>query len=201
MRRYSRRGQTRPLKLPQYLTREQAQAVLKVPDRRYPTQHRNAVLMRVMIDTGLRSAEVLDLEWRDVDLNTGKITVRSGKGGKGRVVWLNEGALEELRNWRERAPEKSPYVFPTLEGGRYDDSNLRSAVARYGRKAGLSFRLHPHVLRHTFATEFLRETRNLVMLQKTLGHSDISTTVIYTHVVDGEREEAMRGFSVLEGVS
>lgn len=179
--------------LPKFLTEDERIALLRVPNKRYATGHRNLVMLHLMLNAGLRASEVLKLQMRDVDLNSGKLMVREGKGKKDRAVWLDEETLELLRQWKERKPDGSFY-FTTLDGKPVSDRYLRAALERYGKKAGIDKRVHPHLLRHTFATQFFQNTRNILMTQKALGHADVSTTMIYTHVVDDEMEAAMKGF-------
>jgi site-specific recombinase XerD len=181
-------------KIPEVLTEDEVRLLLKQPNKRYPTGMRNLCLMRVMLDAGLRASEVIKLTVQDIDWRSGKLKVRLGKGAKDRVLWINEDLLELLRKWRERRPEGTDLLFPTLDGGLLDDRYLRQAVKRYGKKAGLSKNVHPHMLRHTFATDLYRQTKNIRLTQKALGHSDLSTTMIYTHLVDAELEDALKTF-------
>lgn len=187
-------GPGKPRKLPEVLTEEEQKALLKQPNPRYPTGLRNLCLMRVMLDVGLRASEVLHLTTRDVDWMSGKLFVRQGKGKKDRVVWLNEDGLELLRRWREKRPTQGELLFSTLKGGPIRDNYLRAMVKRYAQKAEISKDVHPHMLRHSFASDLYRESKNIRLVQKALGHADLSTTMIYTHVVDEELEEAMKGF-------
>lgn len=187
-------GSRKPRKLPEVLTEEEQKALLKQPNPRYPTGLRNLCLMRVMLDVGLRASEVLHLTTRDVDWMSGKLFVRQGKGKKDRVVWLNEDGLELLRRWKEKRPMQGELLFSTLKGGPIRDNYLRAMVKRYSQKAEISKDVHPHMLRHSFASDLYRESKNIRLVQKALGHADLSTTMIYTHVVDEELEEAMKGF-------
>jgi site-specific recombinase XerD len=188
---------TRPRKaqrIPETLTAVECAVLLKQAHPRYPTGLRNRCLMTVMLDCGLRAGEALRLEARDLDWQSGKLKVRQGKGKKDRVLWLNEGALELLRRWRERRPTRGAFLFPTLKGALLRDNYLRAMVKRYGQKAGIPKDVHPHMLRHTFATDLYRETKNIRLVQKALGHASLSTTMIYTHIVDEELEDALKKF-------
>jgi len=191
-----RRGQ--PKKLPEFLTEDEVTALVQQPNPRYPTGERNRLLMIVMLDAGLRLSEAIHLRWRDLDLNTGRLTVRQGKGAKDRIVWLGADAVELMRSWRQRQAddvgEAAEHVFTTLEGKPLQPRYVQAMVERYGVRAGLEKHIHPHLLRHTYATAFYRETHNLRHLQANLGHSDLTTTSIYTHVVDTEREAESRSF-------
>lgn len=181
-------------KLPEVLSSQEINLLLKQPNPRYPTGLRNLCLMRVMLDAGLRASEALKLTIYDIDWRSGKLKVRQGKGNKDRVLWLNEDCLLLLQRWRERRPTTTDFLFSTLEGTQIDDRYLRTMVKRYGAKAGITKDVHPHMLRHTFATDLYSQTKNIRMVQKALGHSDLSTTMIYTHIVDDEMENAMKSF-------
>ena len=184
-----------PRRLPEILTRDEAQALLSAPNGYYRTGQRDRCMLKLMLNSGLRPSEVLNLTWRDVDLQTGKVMVREGKGKKDRQVWVAEGTLELMRKWREASPE-SPYCFPTLKGRRINDRVFRAMVKRRALKVGIDKDVHPHTLRHTYATELYRETKDIRLVQKVLGHADLSTTMIYTHIVDDHMETAMRGFDL-----
>jgi len=182
-------------RLPEVLTRAEARALLATPNRSYPTGQRDRCLLKLMLNAGLRASEVLNLTWRDVDLQTGKLLLRRAKGDKDRQVWVNDDTLALLRAWRERTPP-SPYCFPTLNGTRIYSAALREMVKRRGRKAGISKDVHPHMLRHTYATELYRATKDIRLVQKALGHAQLSTTMIYTHIVDDDLETAMRALNL-----
>lgn len=181
-------------KIPEFLTDGEREALLAIPSRRYPTGFRNLVMMRLMLNVGLRCAEVLALKIKDVDLNTGKLMVRAGKGEKDRSLWLEETDLEMLQQWRERMPVKSQLYFTTLKGDPVDSRYVRAMVKRYGKKAGIQKDIHPHSLRHTFACDLYRDTKDLEKVRRALGHSRISTTGIYLHAVDEELEAALKNF-------
>lgn len=181
-------------RIPEVLTSDEVEALLAQPNPRYPTGLRNLCLMRVMLDAGLRASEVLKLTIYDVDWRSGKLKVVQGKGQKDRILWLNEDCLLLVRQWREIKPDNTQTLFTSLNGKPLIDRYLRAMVKRYARKAGIAKDVHPHMLRHTFATDLYRETKNIRLVQKALGHSDLASTMIYTHIVDDEMESAMRNF-------
>ena len=172
--------------IPEVLTATEQEALLAQPNPRYLTGHRNRVMLRLMLDTGLRVAETLSLEWKNIDLNSGKVMVRQGKGAKDRTLWTGEANLVALIEWQERQASEctgSPQnVFTTKEGGKLNPAYVRKMVKRLAVKAGIQKDVHPHTLRHTFATDLYRETTNIRLTQKALGHSNLATTQIYTHV-------------------
>lgn len=181
-------------KLPEILTDQEREALLAQPNPKAPTGLRNLCMMRLMLNVGLRVSEVLNLKTIDVDWMSGKLMVREGKGAKDRTLWLGEADLDLLRTWRERRKVHCSLLFTTLKGGAINDRYMREMVKRLAKKAGIEKDIHPHTLRHTFATDLYRETKNIRLVQKALGHSDLSTTMIYTHIVDDELEGALRTF-------
>jgi integrase/recombinase XerD len=100
-----------------------------------------------------------------------------------------------MRAWRERSLQ-SLYCFPTLKGIRIYGQALRQMMKRRGAKAGIVKDVHPHMLRHTYATELYRETKDIRLVQKALGHASLTTTMIYTHIVDDDMETAMRALDI-----
>ena len=185
-------------KIPEVLTATEQEAFLAQPNPRYLTGQRNQVMLRLMLDTGLRVAETLSLEWKDIDLNSGKVMVRQGKGAKDRTLWTGEANLAALVAWQERQAAEctgpASVVFSTKQGGEMNSAYVRKMVKRLALKAGIQKDIHPHTLRHTFATDLYRETTNIRLTQKALGHSNLATTQIYTHIVDEELEEALKTF-------
>lgn len=186
-------------KLPEFLTKDEQYALLKQPNMRYPTGERNHLIMRLMLNAGFRLSEATNLKWVHIDLMSGKVMVREGKGAKDRTLWLSEKDIMYLKKWKERQIEvtgKNPeYVFTTLKGEQLDNRYVRDMVYRYTEKAGIKKNVSPHTLRHTFATDLYKESKhNIRLVQKALGHSDLSTTQIYTHLEDEELEDALKNF-------
>ncbi len=186
------------LRLPEVLTEEEQQALLAIPNSRYPTGQRNQAMLRFMLDTGLRVGEVTALRWRDLDLLSGRVEVRFGKGSRDRILWVNDRALGLLQAWRQRqvglASGQVEQVFSTIKGKPLSTRYVQAMVKRYRERAGLQKQITPHSLRHTFATDLLRETGNIRLVQKALGHSSLANTQIYTHIVDSQLEGALREF-------
>lgn len=190
-------------KLPVVIDEQEQESLLSVFNTRYPTGERNRVMVNLMLDTGLRLSEAINLKWNDVNLLSGKIKIVEGKGAKDRIIWVNDNILKELQNWKERqinelnkrgVNKRSELVFTTLKGNKLNGANIRKMIYKYSNKAGINKHISPHTLRHSFATDFYRETKDIRKVQKALGHEDLSTTMIYTHIVDDELENAMRNF-------
>ena len=146
----------RPKKLPNVLDEDEQEKLLEQPNPRYVTGQRNRALLRLMLDTGLRLSEMATLRWRELDLNTGRLEVKQGKGGKDRILWVPEDCLEELREWRTRqageAGKSLEYVFTSMSAGALGNPVSRryvqDMVPRYAKKAGIEKRVTPHTLRH-----------------------------------------------------
>jgi len=189
----------RPRRLPTTLTTAERLALLAAPRLRAPTGHRDLCMLTLMLNAGLRASEVLHLHVHDIDWTSGQLVVREGKGKRDRMLWLNEADLELLRAWKARRPIATALLFTTLHGTPVKDRDLRAMVKRRARKVGIPKDVHPHMLRHTFATDLYRVTKDIRLVQKTLGHTDLSTTMIYTHVVDDAVAHAMRSLRQGEG--
>lgn len=178
-------------RIPETLTEDERAKLLSQPNMNARTGLRDVVMMRFMLNAGLRSREVLNLKVNDIDLKDGKIFIRQSKRKKDRIVWIGKEDLDYLEKWLGKKPS-SEYMFTTLKGGKIMGRYLRAMVKRRGRRAGIIKDVHPHMLRHTFATDLLRKTKNIRLVQKALGHSDLSTTMIYTHIIDEELSGAMK---------
>jgi site-specific recombinase XerD len=123
--------------------------------------------------------------------------VRDGKGGKDRSLWLSPQDLELVKDWLTHRPgEARPRdpLFTRLDGQKpICERWFRDLIYRLTQQAGIVKRISPHSLRHSFACDLLRATKNLFLVSKALGHADLATTQIYLHLVDGEMEEALKG--------
>jgi integrase/recombinase XerD len=179
--------------LPKVLTPGEQRALLAKFDRRYPSAFRNLVAVRLMLECGLRCGEVIAIRPEHLDLDTCRLIVREGKGGKDRIVWFADDLRDLIARWLRRRPD-SEWLLCTRHGTQVNTRYLRELVKRKALDAGIpeAERVTPHTLRHTFATDLLRETKNIRLTQKALGHANLATTMIYTHVADEELEKAMR---------
>jgi integrase len=157
-------------KLPIILEPEEASALIRVPNKRYDTGLRNKAMLSVMLNMGLRLNEVCNLRPGDINLGKSKLRVVNGKGGKDRELGIPEITSVLLDEWRKVKP-KSEYFFTTLQGGKVSDRYIQAIVSRYRIKAGIKKKISPHTLRHTYATEYYRRTRDIETLRRILGHS------------------------------
>ena len=184
-------------KLPVILEPEEAQNLLKQPNKRYPTGLRNKAMMSLMLHCGLRVSEVVNLRPGNINLTKGKLRVESGKGNKDRDLAIPEYLTDLFDSWRKKRPE-SNFFFSTLKGKKLSIRYLQQMVKRYAQKAGLSKRISPHTLRHTYATEYYKQTKDIETLRRILGHSDISTTTIYITLANIDVENGMKSFKGFE---
>lgn len=152
------------------------------------------------LDTGLRVGELVALQLDHLNLSGRKLTVREGKGAKDRQVPLTGRLVETLHGWLERRIEKvgpeSRWVFPTRDGGQLLTRYVRKVVKREAEKADIREveRVSPHTLRHTAATDLLRDTGNLELVRQFLGHESVETTQLYTHLVNKDLDQAITVF-------
>lgn len=179
-----------PLKLPQVLNEQEVAALLGAVDPSTPQGQRDAALLEVLYATGLRVSELVGLTLKQVDLRRGVVRPL-GKGHKERLVPMVPQAVEKLKLYlKEGRPQllkgkNSPYLFVNQRGSGLSRQGFWKILQRHARVAGLG-RISPHTLRHSFATHLLGRGANLRVLQLLLGHADLATTQIYTHL-DAER--------------
>jgi len=175
-----------PRKLPRVLGEEEVAALLATPDPATPTGLRDGALLEVLYATGLRVSELVNLTLRQVDLRRGVVRPR-GKGSKERVVPMVARAVERLQLYLSQGrphllkDRESPYLFVNRRGGKLSRQGFWKLLKAYARGVGVKD-LSPHTLRHSMATHLLSRGANLRVLQLLLGHADLATTQIYTHL-------------------
>ncbi len=180
--------------LPKSLTEEEVEALLAAPAVRDPLGNRDRTMLEVLYATGLRVSELVNLRYEQINLNQGVIRVL-GKGNRERLIPLGDEAVRWLSEFVRGARDEillerqTDYLFPTRRGDRMTRQAFWHIIKRYARKAGIGKGLSPHTLRHAFATHLLNHGADLRVVQILLGHSDLSTTQIYTHVAS----ERMKG--------
>ena len=171
-------------KLPKTLSEEEVKRLLTAPNKNCPSGLRNRCLLQIMVDAGLRVGEALALASHDLDLDHGAVRIWRGKGAKDRTAYISEHTADLCRLWMKQRPVKAKSFFCTLKGAPLKDAYVRAMVYRMRKRAGIEKHVHPHMLRHTFATLRLERGDNIRQLQQVLGHASVSTTQIYTHVFD-----------------
>ena len=174
-------------RLPKVLSRDEVAHLLAQPRGSSPTALRDRALLETMYACGLRASEAITLELGQLDLQGGIVRAR-GKGSKERIVPIGSKAIQALRAYLEKGRPRlvglreEPRVFLNARGGGLSRQGLYKIVQRHARTAGLARRMSPHTLRHTFATHLLAGGCDLRSLQEMLGHADIGTTQVYTHL-------------------
>ncbi len=174
--------------LPNFLNKNQIDALLAAPDPAKPAGLRDRAMLELLYATGLRVSELCLMKTGDLESALGVLRVL-GKGGKQRLVPVGRSALAAVAAYLASARSallngrSSPYLFITARGGPLTRQAFWKLLARWGKKAGIFHNLSPHVLRHSFATHLLEGGAGLRGVQTMLGHSDIATTQIYTHVL------------------
>ena len=164
----------REKKLPVILSREEIDRMIFTTNN---LNHR--LIIQVGYSAGLRSSEIINLNWSDIDFDRGIIHIKRAKGKKDRVVILSskvKGGLLDLKENRQG------YVFITTRGNKYTQRTIQKIIENTAKKAGIKKKISPHTLRHSFATHLLERGTDIRYIRDLLGHSDISTTLIYTKV-------------------
>ncbi len=186
------------------LTSEELQRLLEAPDIEKRDGKRDKAILQLFFSTGLRLAELRSLNVKDLNFNTREISVR-GKRSKIRVVFISDKAADALRKYMDsrsdhlsplfiRHPERATNVMPPGEEFRLSRISIYNIVKKYALAAGIVTDPSPHTLRHSFATDLLRNGADLRSVQELLGHKDLSTTQIYTHVTNPQLKEVHKKF-------
>lgn len=181
---------TKGIKLPRVLSEDEVVRLLNQPDITTAEGFRDRTMLEVLYATGMRVSELINLTLERVDLNM-KYIIAFGKGSKERIVPLGSVAAEFLQQYLERVRPKLTHadrntniVFLAFGGHELTRQRFWQIIRAYGRKANINKALTPHILRHSFATHLLDNGADLRSVQELLGHSDISTTQIYTHLTN-----------------
>jgi integrase/recombinase XerD len=185
--------------IPKFLNREQVEKLIDAPDLTKPSGLRDRAMFELLYATGIRVTELVQLRLNNLDTGLGLVRV-TGKGNKQRIVPVHAGALEAIRRYVDQGRaqllkgQDSPDLFVTARGSGMTRQGFWASVKANGKKAGIFHNLSPHVLRHTFATHLLEGGADLRSLQAMLGHADVATTEIYTHVVRSRLRDTVDRF-------
>ena len=173
--------------LPQTLSEEEVDSLLNAPNTDEPLGHRDRAMLEVLYATGLRVSELINLKQSQINFNQGVLRI-IGKGDRERLIPLGEESQRWLKNFIDGPrmeillERQTDYLFPTRRGDRMTRQAFWHIIKRYAAKSGIRKKMSPHSLRHAFATHLLNRGADLRVVQLLLGHSDLSTTQIYTHV-------------------
>ena len=187
-------------KLPKVLSIEEIDALIAAPDRSKPQGVRDVAMLELLYASGMRISELIELNLEDIHLTMGVVRV-FGKGRKERIVPLGRGALNAISSYLERARyelqgkyPKTDAVFISHRGKRLTRQGCWKIIKTHAEKARINKELTPHVLRHSFATHLIENGADLRAVQEMLGHADIATTQIYTHVSKTRLSEVYKQF-------
>ena len=173
--------------LPTTLTEDEVDALLNAPNTDEPLGHRDRAMLELLYATGLRVSELINMQQSQINFNQGVLRI-VGKGDRERLIPLTDDAQRWLRDFIDGPrmeillERQTDYLFPTRRGNRMTRQAFWHIIKRYAEKAGIRKKMSPHSLRHAFATHLLNRGADLRVVQLLLGHSDLSTTQIYTHV-------------------
>jgi len=173
--------------LPKTLSEDEVDSLLNAPNTDEPLGHRDRAMLELLYATGLRVSELINLTQSQINFNQGVLRI-VGKGDRERLIPLGDEAQRWIREFIDGPrmeillERQTDYLFPTRRGDRMTRQAFWHIIKRYAEKAGVHKKLSPHSLRHAFATHLLNRGADLRVVQLLLGHSDLSTTQIYTHV-------------------
>lgn len=174
-------------KLPKYLYYEDLEKILNTPDIKTDTGIRDALILELLYVTGIRVSELINIKLQDIDQSNHKIKI-TGKGNKQRIVMYGKKCQELLEKYikirKNFLKENNDYLILGVKGKKINDRVIRNIINELSQKAGINLRISPHTFRHTFATHMLNEGADLRSVQELLGHENLSTTTIYTHVTN-----------------
>ncbi|MGI9308484.1 MAG: site-specific tyrosine recombinase XerD [Gammaproteobacteria bacterium] len=180
--------------LPQSLTEGEVESLLGAPDVGDPLGHRDRTMLEVLYATGLRVSELINLRQSEINLNQGVLRI-VGKGDRERLIPIGEEAQSWIREFiagprtEILLERQTDFLFPTRRGDRMTRQAFWHIIKRYAKVAEISSKMSPHTLRHAFATHLLNNGADLRVVQMLLGHTDLSTTQIYTHVARARMKE------------
>ncbi|MGB7622760.1 MAG: site-specific tyrosine recombinase XerD [Terriglobia bacterium] len=181
-------------KLPKYLSIAEVEQILNAPDLETSIGLRDKAMLELLYATGLRVSELVNLKFTNLHLDPGYVQCL-GKGEKERIVPMGKSAAASVERYIAKARQellkqhRCDFLFVTRRGDRMTRQSFWIIISNYGREAGLKTKLTPHLLRHSFATHLLERGADLRSVQTMLGHADISTTQIYTHVINTRLRE------------
>ena len=178
--------------LPSFLTVEEAKRLVESPDLSRPTGQRDRALLEILYASGLRVSELVNMNVEQVDLYSNEVRVR-GKGSKERITLIGSAAARALSQYIKEGrkqllkDKKSSALFINHLGGRLPARRVQKIIDKYALKIGK--KVHPHMLRHSFATHLLDGGADLKVVQELLGHADLSSTQVYTHVTQSRARQ------------
>ena len=174
------------------ITQEELRRLFKAAEGSTLKDLRNRTILEVLFSTGLRVSELISLK-RDIDLKNNEVTIR-GKGDKVRIVFFSDQAVNLIKKYNKEREDTSMYLFPGKEDEPLTARSIQRIIIASAKKAGISKKVTPHVLRHVFATNLLSNGADIRSVQEMLGHSNIATTQVYTHITNAKLKHIHKKF-------
>ena len=166
-----------PKSIPVFLTKEEIRALIQAS-----TREKSRLIVKFLYATGLRVSELTNLKINDISLETKECWVRHGKGAKDRFFQMPESIITNLAEYLKTLPKEEEFLFPSKNHKQITPRNIQKIIKRAAFKAGIKKQVTPHKLRHSYATHLLNEGVDIRLIQELLGHANLATTEIYTHV-------------------
>jgi len=183
-------------RLPILLDKKEAEKLLDQPSKKSKIGARNRAILRLIMNTGIRVSEVVNIKTWEIDSTFGDLRITQGKGKKDRDLWIPEGVRGDLIKWEKKRPQSAHY-FCTMQGRAIGIHYIQEMTTREAKRAKIEKRIYPHLLRHFFATTHYRENKDLEVLRKILGHTDIRTTAIYIQLAGEDVKASMLNFQYI----
>ena len=196
-------------KLPVILEPEEVESLMRIPNKIYFSGKRNLAVLSLMLNMGLRVSEVANLKPQDINLTKNKLRIVGGKGGVDRDLMIPFYTSKLLKEWWKAKPKNTKYFFTTIKdikrtgkakcfntkkGSQFKTRNISYMIKKYSKRAKIKKNISPHSLRHTFATNFIKQGGNVMHLKEILGHTSVSTSQIYITLALRDVEKAMAQF-------
>jgi len=196
-------------KLPVILEPEEVESLMRIPNKIYFSGKRNLAVLSLMLNMGLRVSEVANLKPQDINLTKNKLRIVGGKGGMDRDLIIPFYTSKLLKEWWKAKPKNTKYFFTTIKdikrtgkakcfntkkGSQFKTRNISYMIKKYSKRAKIKKNISPHSLRHTFATNFIKQGGNVMHLKEILGHTSVSTSQIYITLALRDVEKAMAQF-------
>lgn len=196
-------------KLPVILEPEEVESLMRIPNKIYFSGKRNLAVLSLMLNMGLRVSEISNLKPQDINLTKNKLRIVGGKGGVDRDLMIPFYTSKLLKEWWKAKPKNTKYFFTTIKdvkrtgkakcfntkkGSQFKTRNISYMIKKYSKRAGIKKNISPHSLRHTFATNFIKQGGNVMHLKEILGHESVSTSQIYITLALRDVEKAMAKF-------
>ncbi|BDU62563.1 hypothetical protein BOFE_01030 [Candidatus Borrelia fainii] len=182
--------------LPDVLTNKEVKILLSSFKIKNRIQYRNKLILELILQTGLKISELINLKWNDINENNGRIHIKQGKNNKDRILFIQPAYFNKLNEFYTKFKiTKNIYLFETNKSLKLTQRVLQKNLEYQLKKLNFDKRVYFHLFRHTYLTNLYRQTKDIMQIKQVAGHSNISTTQIYTHIASEQIENAMLFYS------